>query len=66
MYVAGALVYRNRPRWDAPAAALAVDISVVQEHAQWWTPDLKRQVEALQSTVAEGVDGAIPAWVAAE
>ena len=41
------------------AAALAVNMSVVQEHAQWWNPDLEPQVEALQSPVAEGVEGVL-------
>ena len=56
----------KRPRGDALAAVLAVNMSVVQEHAQWRSPALKPQVEALQSSVVKGVDGAISAWVADE
>ena len=56
----------KRQRWHAPETALAADMSVVQEHAQWRNPALKPQVEAPQSSVAEGVDGAISAWVADE
>ena len=46
--------------------ALVVDTSVVKEHAQWRNPDLKPQVEALQSSVVEGVDGAASSWAADE
>ena len=53
-------------RGDVPATALAVDMPAVQAHAQWRNPAFKPQVEALQSSVAEGVDGAIPAWIADE
>ena len=35
-------------------------------HAQWWSPDLKPKFEANQSSVVEGADGAISAWVADE
>ena len=51
---------------DAPAITIAGYISVVQEHAQWWNPELKPKMEALQSSVVEGVDGAVSAWVADE
>ena len=37
-----------------------------QEHALWWNPHLKPQVEALQSSVVGGVVGAISAWAADE
>ena len=56
----------KRPRGEALATVLAVDMSVVQEHDQWCNPALKTQVEALQSSVVKGVDGAISAWVADE
>ena len=48
-------------RGDALATALAADKSVVHEHAQWCDPAMKPQVEAPQSSVVEGTDGAIPA-----
>ena len=56
----------KRSRGAVPAAALAVDMSIVQMHAKWWNPALEPQVEAPQFSVVEGVDGAISAWVAAE
>ena len=56
----------KRPRRDASAAAAAADMYAVQVHAQWWNPATKPQVEALQSSVVEGVDGATSAWVADE
>ena len=43
---------------------MAADLAVAQEHAQWWSSDLKPKIEASQSSVAEDVDGAISAWVA--
>ena len=39
---------------------------LVQAHAPWRSPDLKPKIEANQSSVVEGVDGAISAWVADE
>ena len=51
----------KRPRGDALEIAMAGDISVEQEHAQWWNPGLKPKMEALQSSVVEGVDGAVSA-----
>ena len=36
----------KRPRGDAPAAALAVDVSAVHGHAQWWNPATQPQKEA--------------------
>ena len=56
----------KRPRGDALAAALVEDRRVVQEHAQWWSPPTKPQVGAVHSSAAEGVDGAVSAWVADE
>ena len=56
----------KRSRADAPAATLAAHLAVAQAHAQWWSPDLKPKIEASQSSVVEGVDGAISAWVADE
>ena len=38
----------------------------VQERTHWWNPDLKPQVEPPQSSVVEGVGGAISEWVADE
>ena len=51
----------KRPRGDAIATALAADMLVVHEHAQWWNPAMKPHVEALQPSVVEGADGAISA-----
>ena len=56
----------KRPGSAALEAARAVDLEVVKEHAQWWNPELEPHVEAHQSSIAEGVDGAAPAWVADE
>ena len=56
----------KRSRGDAPATTLVADMAVVQTHAQWWTPELKPHFEAIQSSVVEGVDGAISARVADE
>ena len=56
----------KRPRSEALEIALAVDLEVVKGHAQCWNPELKPQVDVHQSSVAEGVDGAISAWVADE
>ena len=53
----------KRPRNTDLAIALEVDMEVVKEHAQWWNPELKPQVEAQQSSVAEGVGGAVSARV---
>ena len=41
-------------------------MSLVQEHVQWRNAAPKPQVEAPQSSVAEGVDGADSAWFADE
>ena len=54
----------KRLRVGALAFALAVDMSVVQGHAQRRNPEFKPKMEALQSSVVEGVDGAASAWVA--
>ena len=54
----------KRPRGEAPAITMEVDLAVVQAHAQWWSPDLKPKMEASPSDAVEGVDGAISAWVA--
>ena len=65
----GTEVGRNtgkRPRSEAHGLALAVDLGVVKEHAQWWNTELKPQVEAHRSSVAAGVDGAASACVADE
>ena len=49
----------KRPRGAALATAVAVDMTIVQAHAQWWNPALKPQVEASQYLVVQGIDGAI-------
>ena len=46
--------------------ALAVDVEVGKGRAQWWNPELKPQAEAHPSSVVEGADGAVSAWVADE
>ena len=51
------------PRSEALEIAFAVDLEVVKEHAQWRNPEFKPRVGAHQSSVAEGVAGAAPAWV---
>ena len=56
---------RERSRGGAPATKLAAYLAVAQAHAQWLSPDLKPTIEARQSSFADGVDGAISAWVAA-
>ena len=52
----------NRPRGEALETALAVDLEVVKERAQWWNPDLKTKVEAHQPSVVDGADGATENW----
>ena len=54
------------PRSEALGIAFAGDLEVQKEYAQWRNPELKPQVEAHQSSVMGGVDGAVPAWVADE
>ena len=49
----------NRPRSDALGVALAVDLKVVKEHAQWWNPELRPQVDAHHSSGADGANGAL-------
>ena len=56
----------KRPRGEAPAITMEVDLAAAQVHAQWWSPDLKSKLEASPSDAVEGVDGAISAWVADE
>ena len=56
----------KRPRWGALAATVAAYVSVVQGRAQWWNRGMKPQVDAAQSSAAQGADGAISAWVADE
>ena len=51
----------KRPRRDALEITLATDLEVVEEHAQWWNPELRPQVESHPSSVMEGVDGAASA-----
>ena len=53
----------KRPRWGALAATVAAYVSVVQGRAQWWNRGMKPQVDAAQSSAAQGADGAISAWV---
>ena len=64
--LAGDETAEKRPRSGAMEIALAVDWEVAKEHAPWWHPEPKPKVEAHQSSVAEGVGGAIPARVADE
>ena len=56
--------FEKRPRGGTLEISRAVDLGVVKEHAQWWNPELKPQVEAHNSSAAEGVDGAASEWVA--
>ena len=56
----------KRPRGGALGLALSVDVEVAKEHPQLWNPELKRQVEARQPSVVEGVDAAASARVADE
>ena len=56
----------KRPRGDASAITMEVDLAVAQAHAQWWTPELKPKLEVNPSAAVGGVDGAISAWVADE
>ena len=56
----------ERPRGDVFVTARVGDKSAVHENVQWWNPAMKPQVEALQSSVVEGADGAISLWVADE
>ena len=56
----------RRPRGEALEVALSTDLEVVKEHAQWRNPELKPTVGSNRSSVAEGVDGAVSAWVAGE
>ena len=51
---------------EAFEIALAAGLEAANERAQWWNPELQPQVEARQSSVAEGVHGAASAWVADE
>ena len=53
-------------RRDTPAAGMAADLAVTHAHAQWWSPELTPRMEASPSAAAEGVDGAISAWIADE
>ena len=55
----------TRPRGAAREMALAAYLEVAKEHAQWWNPELKPQVDANRSSAVEGVDGAAPVWAAA-
>ena len=56
----------ERPRNEALEIALAAILEGVRGHAQWWNSELKPQVEAHNSPVMEGGDGAVSAWVADE
>ena len=47
----------KRPMCDALEIAFAVDVEVVKEHARWWNPALKPQVEVPHSSVMGGVNG---------
>lgn len=52
------------PQGDALEMVLAADLEVAEEHAGWWNPGLKPQVDANRSSVVEGGGGAVSAWVA--
>ena len=52
---------QERPRSEALEIALPVNLEVEKKHAQCWNPELEPQVEAHQSSVVEGVDGAASA-----
>ena len=54
----------KRSRGEAQSTTLAVDLAVVQEHAQWWRSALKPQLNALNHQMAAGSDEAASAWVA--
>ena len=56
----------RRSRGDVPAATMEGDLAAAQAHAQWRSPDLKPKLEVNPSAAADGVDGAISAWVADE
>ena len=56
----------ERPRSAALDIALPVDLEVEKEHDHWRNPEVKPQVGAHQSSVVEGVDGTVSAWVADE
>ena len=45
---------------------MAADRAVVRAHAHWWSPEPNPKIEVSQSSVVEGVDGAISASVADE
>ena len=52
----------KRPRSGALEIALAVDLEVAKDNAQWWNPEPKPQVEEHRSSAVEGADGAVSAW----
>ena len=54
----------QRPRSEALEIAVSADLEVVKQQARWWNASPKPQVEAHQSSVAEGVGGAASARVA--
>ena len=56
----------KRSRGDVPATTMEVDLAATQAHAQWWARGLKPKLEVNPSAAAEGVGGAISAWVADE
>ena len=58
--------FEKRLRSAALDTALAVDLEVAQEHAQWWNPELEPRLVAHRSSLVEGVDGAASAWIADE
>ena len=56
----------KRVRGEQTATNMAVDLAVVNTHAQWWSSDLKPQMTALSHQMIEGNDEAASAWVADE
>ena len=56
----------KRSRGDAQVTTLAVDLAVVNEHAQWWSSDLKPRFSLRTNQLAAGSDEAVSAWIADE
>ena len=54
----------KRYRVVASRLALVAEKAVAKKHAKWRNPGLKSGADASQCSVVEGVDAAIPAWVA--
>ena len=48
----------KRARGEPAATNMAVDLAVVNAHAQWWSSDLKLPTTALSHQMVEGSDEA--------